>query len=215
MSKQHAAVKEVGRRTVTDTPYIKPEILVIGGSTGAPQIFLRILSSLPADFSIPIVCVQHINAQFAPSMVEWLNRSSPLRVKTAYNGERMQPGSAYFSGGSRHIEVDGDVLRVSDEKGPVNGHMPSVDVLFDSVARYYPNKSIAILLSGMGNDGAAGTKRIYDSGGYTMAQDQSSSVVFGMPMEAIRIDAASIIIKEDDIVSHILKIYNGRPGVDK
>lgn len=177
----------------------EPRIVAIGASTGGPQGFLEILSVLPSNYPLPIVCVQHISADFLLSMVEWLDRDISLRVKVAEQYEQSRPGCVYFPRENTHLLINSQGrLELSDED-PVRGHRPSVDVLFKSIARNHGSHAICVLLSGMGDDGAAGMAAVALAGGRTIAQDEATSVVFGMPREAIALGAVKDVLPVDQI----------------
>ena len=170
------------------------KIVGIGSSTGGPQALQCILSALPTDFPVPVVCVQHISAGFLLGLVKWLDGECGLAVQIAQSGEIPQPGTVYFPPEDRHLEFDRFGRFVCSTAPPLSGHRPSISVTFESLARCYDRQSIGILLTGMGRDGASGMQEIDRAGGVTIAQDEASSVVFGMPKEAIALGAAQHIL---------------------
>ncbi len=200
--KHSAASPEIYQASKTDyAPQTQRpvRILVIGASTGGPQALHTILSQLSADFPVPIVCVQHISEGFAHGLVDWLNSQCKLNVKFADKGGRPSPGTVYFPPEGIHLEFD--VLghfKLSDNQ-IVAGHCPSVTVTFNSAAKYYGSSTAAVLLTGMGDDGAEGMRSIAESGGFTIAQNEATSVVFGMPRVAIEIGAAQHILALNEI----------------
>lgn len=162
-------------------------LVCIGASTGGPEAIRTILSALPAEMP-PVLVVQHMPEGFTQAFAERLNQHCALEVKEAEHGETVRAGVAYIAPGHSHMRVNnaGLGLRLQlDQDGPVNQHRPSVDVLFDSVAELPPPATVGIILTGMGRDGAAGMLRLKEAGGYNLAQDESSSVVYGMPREAL------------------------------
>ena len=166
----------------------------IGSSTGGPQALQSILKALPTNFPVPVVCVQHISAGFLLGLVQWLDGECALPVQIAQLGEIPQPGTVYFPPEDRHLEFD-CFGRFTDSMAPPRaGHRPSISVTFESLAQCYTYQSIGILLTGMGRDGASGMQKIDRAGGVTIAQDEASSVVFGMPKEAIALGAAQHIL---------------------
>jgi two-component system chemotaxis response regulator CheB len=165
-------------------PPSRPQIVAIGASTGGPEALQKILTRLPGDFPIPILVVQHIAPGFASSLVEWLAPQCALALQIASSGVLLAGPGIWVAPTGQHLTVLGHTLRLSTA-APVSGHRPSATVLFQSVARHYGATAIGVLLTGMGEDGATGLEAIKRSGGITMAQDQSSSVVFGMPAVAI------------------------------
>lgn len=169
-------------------------LVAIGASTGGPHAFQALLSSLPADFPVPIVCVQHISEGFLTGMVDWLSASAAVRIALACPGDFPQPGVAYFARDGAHLEFDQDGRFCASAAEPYQGHRPSVNALFQSVAQCFGKSAVAILLTGMGRDGAAGMQAVARAGGLTIAQNEESSLVFGMPKEAIALNAVSHVM---------------------
>jgi two-component system chemotaxis response regulator CheB len=168
-------------------------ILAIGASTGGPQALLTILSALSAKFPVPVICVQHISEGFLQELVDWLGGHCALPVRIAKSGEHPQPATVYFPPESCHLLID-RYGRFSTSPGtPDELHKPSITVTFNSVAEYYGKQAIGVLLTGMGRDGADGMQRIHQAGGFTIAEDESTCIVFGMPKEAIALGAAKRI----------------------
>ena len=182
-------------------------VIVIGASAGGTQAIMEILRRLPAELP-GIAIVQHMPPKFTTLFADHLNRNSALDVREARDGDPLEPGSVRVAPGGRQMAViqtvDGYELKV-DDSAPVNLHRPSVDVLFHSAAKYVGAKTLGILLTGMGSDGARGLKAIYDSGAFTIAQDQASSVIFGMPEQAIRMGAASVVVGLDHIPDRVVQ----------
>ena len=174
-------------------------ILVIGASTGGPQALLTILIQLPADFPVPVVCVQHISDGFVKGLVNWLDSQCKLKVKFARKGECPSPGTVYFPPERTHLEFDDLGHFKLSGNHAVAGHCPSVTVTFDSAAKYYGSCVAAVLLTGMGSDGAEGMQTIDRSGGFTIAQNEATSVVYGMPKVAIELGAAQHILALNEI----------------
>lgn len=182
------------------------KILLIGASTGGPPALLEILSRLPAHFSLPIVCVQHISLGFSNELVNWLNNNVPLKVKTAKHGEKPTMGNIYFPSEDCHLGIDSSGKFVDLKSVPYKGHRPSVSVSFYSFLEYYKSNTLAVLLTGMGDDGADAMKAILDQGGYTIAQDEKSCVVFGMPRVAIEMGGAKEILPLQNIPARIKEL---------
>jgi two-component system chemotaxis response regulator CheB len=182
--------------------------VAIGASTGGPAALLAILSALPKTFELPVLVVLHISETFATAMAEWLDGQLALPVRCAVDGEPLPaPGQrcVLMAPPDRHLEVAGGRLRLS--RSPErHSCRPSVDVLFESLAREVGPRTIACLLTGMGRDGAQGLLAIRQSGGLTMAQDEASSVVFGMPGEAIKLGAASHVLSLSDLASRLARM---------
>lgn len=183
------------------------KVVALGASTGGPGAMLAILKALPHDYPAPILAVVHISAAFSPTLADWLDSEVPLVVRHAVHEERLADvgaGEVLLAPADRHLELAGGRLVLTE--GPErHSCRPSVDVLFESVAREMGSRSAACLLTGMGRDGAAGLKTIRDAGGRTIAQDETTSVIFGMPGEAVRIGAASDTLPLDDIAPALLR----------
>ncbi|WP_448561224.1 chemotaxis-specific protein-glutamate methyltransferase CheB [Trichothermofontia sp.] len=195
---------------VRSTPVLdirSPRIVAIGASTGGPQTLQEILGQLPARFPVPIVCVQHISEGFLPGLVNWLQSSCALSIQIAQEGVLPQAGVVYFAPERHHLQLSAQGYLQFGPSQPVDGHCPSVTVLFQSVAAYYRRAAIAVLLTGMGRDGAAGMQAIAQAGGLTIAQDEASSVVFGMPKEAIALGCVQQILAPPDIAPYLLKQF--------
>ena len=180
-------------------------VIAIGASAGGTQAIMAILRGLPADMP-GIAIVQHMPPKFTALFAEHLNRSCALDVREATDGEKLMPGMARVAPGGRQMALaranGGYVLRVYD--GPaVNLHRPSVDVLFHSVAQMTAAKTMGVLLTGMGSDGAQGLKAMHGAGALTVAQDQASSVIFGMPDQAIRLGGVREVLALERIAARI------------
>ncbi len=162
------------------------ELIAIGISTGGPNALRSFLPNI--NSSQGMLIVQHMPAGFTKEFAESLNKICPMEVKEAEDGDLIKAGRILVAPGDQHLTIEGKALakivKLSDS-GPVNGHRPSADVLFEEVARHYENRSIAVIMTGMGKDGANGIGSIYRAGGITLAQDEASCVVFGMPRVAI------------------------------
>jgi two-component system chemotaxis response regulator CheB len=178
-------------------------LVAIGASTGGPQVLVEILRTLPEIFGAPILLVQHIAVGFAPGLVEWLGQQTPLTVKLAQAEESTYPGTVYVAPDGMQMGVTRDgQIRLTKEAAE-DGFCPSASFLFQSVAEAYGRSGMGILLTGMGRDGALGLQRLREVGGVTIAQDKESSVVFGMPGEAIRLGAAEHVLSPDQIAEFI------------
>jgi two-component system chemotaxis response regulator CheB len=179
-------------------------LVAIGASTGGPPVLHTVLAGLPRGFPVPILIVQHIAAGFLPGLVEWLMEASGFHVEIGVDGQTALPACAYMAPDGAHMEVDRSG-RIEVRKGdPVNGMCPSVSVLFRSVAAAYRESAAGVLLTGMGKDGAEELKVMRDAGAVTFAQDKETSVIHGMPGEAIRLGAACHVFPPDQI-SRFLK----------
>jgi two-component system chemotaxis response regulator CheB len=183
--------------------------VAIGISTGGPQALQYLLPQLPADFPGTILVVQHMPENFTEMFARRLDEVSAIRVKEAQSGDILQPGRALICPGNRHLKVKkmplGDVVVLTDDE-KVNGHRPSVEVLFRSVAEEFGNKSVGVLMTGMGDDGAEGLGAIKYAGGMTIAQSEDSCVVYGMPKAAIERGYATRIVSLDVMVSTLVSL---------
>ena len=173
----------------------EPRVVALGASTGGPQVLSTILGALPGALSVPVLLVQHISDGFIDGFVEWLATRTPMRVLVAAQGEELRPGTMHVAGGGRHMGITRDGRITLDAGPPVNGFRPSISRLFDSVADVCGREAVGVLLTGMGRDGADGLRRMRDAGALTIAQDQASSVIFGMPGEAVRLKAACEVLE--------------------
>ena len=174
-------------------------VLGLAASTGGPGAVQTLLTGLDAGFPLPIILVQHIADAFADGFASWLNGVVPsLRVKVADSGETPLPGFVYVAPADRHIEfIDGRL--VLSQGNLVSGQRPSATVLFQSLARALGRGALAVLLTGMGDDGAVGLKEVFDAGGYTIAEDASTAVVYGMPRAAAQLGAVREMLPLDKI----------------
>jgi two-component system chemotaxis response regulator CheB len=185
-------------------------IVAIGASTGGPPVLQTILSQLPRDFPAPVLIVQHMAAGFVRGFVEWLAHSSRLPIHLAAHGEQILPGHVYVAPDELQMKVErGDRIALTRD-APENGMRPSVSYLFRSLAAVYGSDAVAGLLSGMGRDGADELKLLKDLGMVTFAQDKDSSVVHGMPGEAIKLDAATFVLPPDKIAATLATLAKTR-----
>ena len=174
-------------------------LLVIGASTGGPAALVVLLKKLPADFPVPIVIIQHIDQQFCPGFVEWVDEQVLLSTSMAKQGVKPLKGHIYISAGNKHLTIDSnECLSYSDE--PIDyPYQPSVNVFFNSVAENWQGGAYGVLLTGMGKDGAEGLLALKKQGFPTIAQNEESCAVYGMPKEAAKLDAAKYILALRDI----------------
>lgn len=197
--------KEIAVSTPVQT---RPPLLVIGSSTGGPAALARILSTFPKDSSFSTIVVQHVDEKFADGLAQWLARHTQLTVELAHTGSIPKSGTILLAGQSRHLVMNnqGELKYTSVPLNEI--YKPSIDVFFNSIAQHWPSKSVAVLLTGMGNDGAEGLKQLHEEGWYTIVEHQESCVVYGMPKAAIEIGAASIVLPIDKIgpaiISHLI-----------
>ena len=184
-----------------------PQLVAIGASTGGPQAVASILTSLPTSFPLPILVVQHVDAEFVPGLVRWLAEQAGRPVRLAEPGE-IRPGEVLVAGHNRHLVVEAPGrLAYRDEPSDV-AHRPSVDVLFRSLAELRGICGIAALLTGMGRDGAEGLLALRHAGWCTIAQDRRSSVVWGMPGAAVQLGAACDVLPIGEIAPRIARETN-------
>jgi two-component system chemotaxis response regulator CheB len=200
-----AVVPALSARTMLRTT---ERIIAIGASTGGTEAIREMLEEMPPD-APAIIISQHIPAAFSKPFADRMNRSSPMAVCEAQDGQQILPGHAYIAPGDRHILVERDgaryLCRLSS--GPhVNRHRPSVDVMFRSVAQNVGPNGVGVLLTGMGDDGARGLKEMLDAGAATIAQDEASSVVWGMPGSAVKIGAAAHVLPLHQIAAQVLAL---------
>jgi len=184
------------------------KIIVIGASTGGTQAITEILTQLPYDTS-GIVIVQHMPEHFTSSFARRLDSICKINVKEAQNGDTVLRGSAIIAQGNKHLLLkrSGTKYYVDTKEGPlVNRHRPSVDVLFRSASRYAGINAIGIILTGMGDDGAKGLMEMKQKGAFTIAQDEKSSVVYGMPLAAVKLGAVNKIMNLTQIINYITSI---------
>lgn len=186
-------------------PTARRSLLVVGASLGGPRALAQIFRALPADLPVPVAVVQHIADGFADGLATWLDLESPLEVRTAVDGDALVPGRVLIAPGGRHLEVEEGRVRLRDGP-PIETFRPSVNPLFASAARSYGPRACGLLLTGMGRDGADGLKALRDAGGYTMAQDEASCAVFGMPRAAIEAGAVDRVLALDDIPRAVLEL---------
>ena len=185
------------------------DVVVMGASTGGPAALNTILSALPPTFPAPILIVQHITAGFTGGLASWLSRTCALPISIAQADERIRPGVVYLAPDDQHLTLSaGGRLRL-DHGELVNHVRPSINVLFDSVARSTGATALGVLLTGMGEDGARGLRAIRQRGGVTLAQDELTSIVYGMPKAAAEMDACSTILPLDQIAAYLTHVVAG------
>ncbi|MFA6311060.1 MAG: chemotaxis-specific protein-glutamate methyltransferase CheB [Sterolibacterium sp.] len=190
-------------------------LVAIASSTGGPQALREILSHLPAAFPAPVVCVQHIGGDFLSGMVAWLAEVSPLEVRKAGQGEIPQAGVVYFAPEGTHLEFDDRGGFALSAAPPCDGHRPSATVTLRAAARRFGAGAVGVVLTGMGRDGAEGLADIAAAGGVTVAQDEASSVVYGMPREAVALGAVQHVLPLEQIAPALAALASGRNGAGK
>jgi two-component system, chemotaxis family, protein-glutamate methylesterase/glutaminase len=188
----------------TSLPTLSGEwIVLIGCSTGGPKALPEVLSRLPGNLPAPVLVVQHMPEGFTKSFAERLNWISPLEVKEAEDGEEIQKGKIYIAPGNRHMTLKGNKVHLDD--GPkINFVRPAVDVLMNSVAPMFGPRTVGVILTGMGSDGAVGMELIKKNGGKTIVQNEETCVVYGMPKAVADRNAADRIVPLEDIAKNIV-----------
>jgi len=182
-----------------------PPLVAIGSSTGGPKTLATILAKLPANFNAAIAIIQHVDMQFSAGLVDWLNQQTPLTVRLANVGDRFQKGVVLVAGTNDHLSLRSN-FTLHYTKDPVEyPYRPSVDVFFKSLAHTWTRHETAVLLTGMGQDGAEGLSILRSRGWYTIAQDEKSSVVYGMPKAAVQLNAAIEVLDPDTIADRLLQ----------
>jgi two-component system chemotaxis response regulator CheB len=182
-------------------------IVAIGASSGGPNALRFMLPKIPGDVGAGIVIVQHMPEKFTEMLARWLDDICEIEVKEARDGDLILPGRALIAPGSAHLKVKrmphGDVAEI-ERREPVSGHMPSVDVLFRSVAEEFGANAVAIIMTGMGSDGASGIGEVKRAGGLTVAQDKESCTIFGMPRAAIDRGCIDKVVPLVDMASYLV-----------
>ena len=181
-------------------------VVVLAASTGGPATVMRLAPGFTKDFPAAVILVQHMPAAFTTQFAAQLAEFTEIRVKEAESGETIQPGNLYICPGAQHLRVNPlGRMQLDSVAGRISGYLPNIDVTMESVAAYGGALSIAVVLTGMGADGAQGARAIKKAGGHVIAQDEATSVIFGMPAEAIKLQAVDQVLGLDDIYSAIEK----------
>lgn len=191
----------------TSIARFRPRLVAVGASAGGPGALLKLLASIPEDFPAAIVIVQHVDEQFAAGMADWLNRDSILPVRIAAEGDQVVPGVVLLAATNDHL-----LLKTKDRLGYAPEpsecvYRPSIDVFFDSVCAWWSGEAVGVLLTGMGRDGAKGLKALRNKGHYTIAQDQATSAVYGMPKAAIALGAAVDVMPIEGIAARLIDTF--------
>lgn len=187
----------------------RPRILALGGSTGAPPVVKTILAGLPRPFPVPVVVVQHISPGFTAGLARWLKETSGMEVSVVNRRRRLEPDRCYLAPDGLHISVRADLTAQLSDAAKEHSMRPAVSVLFRSLARNLPGEAVGVLLTGMGEDGAADLRAMRETGSLTIAQDRESSVVFGMPGKAVEIGAAHHVLPPEGIVQCLRSRFRG------
>ena len=182
-----------------------PPLVAIGSSTGGPKALAAILSRLPADFPAAIAIVQHVDQQFSSGLVDWLNQQTPLTVKLAKTGDQLAKSTVLVAGTNDHLSLRPDRTLHYIKEPADYPYRPSVNVFFKSLAQHWSHKDIAVLLTGMGQDGAEGLSLLRSQGWYTIAQDKESCAVYGMPKAAVALNAAIESLPPEAIAATLIQ----------
>ena len=180
-------------------------IIAIVSSTGGPNALFKVLRDLPSDFPVPILIVQHMSPGFIHGLAEWLNHEDHTRVRVAENRKALLPGEALLAPDNVHLTIDENHRVKLIDAPPLGGHRPSGTTLLRSVGEHYGGQALGIILTGMGNDGAQGMAALKAAGGKTIAQDQNTSVIFGMPKTAIDLGVVDLVLPLSKIAPEIVK----------
>jgi chemotaxis response regulator CheB len=185
-----------------------PQLVAIGASAGGPSALASVLSRLPKDFPAAIVVVQHVDPQFSNGLVNWLGQHTKLPLRLARHGDEPPPGTVLLAGTEYHLAFisPGKIgYTAQPENSP---YRPSIDVLFQSIPKFWRGDAVGVILTGMGRDGANGLQSLRQAGHRTIVQDQATSAVFGMPKAAIELKAASEILPLDKIGPRLTVLLN-------
>lgn len=198
--------RATAKEASADGPRTVP-VVAVAASTGGPPAVAKLLSAM-AGLRAAVLVVQHLHPDFIDGFVSWMARESPMPVQLAANGAVLQQGAVYIAPGGLHLRVGRDG-RVALGPEPRTIHRPSADELFTSVAKHVGDRSVGVLLTGMGDDGAKGLLAMRSAGALTIAQDEQSSAVFGMPRAAVALDAATQVLGLDDIARAVVRATRG------
>jgi two-component system response regulator WspF len=182
-----------------------PPLVAIGSSTGGPGALAVLLAALPETLDAPVVIAQHVDLQFAGGLAEWLDEQTELPVTLAREGVRPEPGAVYIAGTNDHLVVGADLALHYTSEPADYPYRPSADALFLSLKQHWPHRGIGIVLTGMGRDGARGLLALRQAGWHTIAQDEATSVVYGMPRAALEIGGAAEVLPVESIAGAALQ----------
>ncbi len=196
-------------------PCVHSPLLAIGASTGGPQAIAEILSHIPASLPVSIVVIQHMDPEFIPGLVRWLNLQIRLPVQLAQNGMRPAEGGVILADSQGHLVLTPECTFQYVPPGKDNSYVPSVDIFFKSVAEHWRKDAIGILLTGMGKDGAQGLLALRQKGWHTIAQDEATSAIYGMPKAAAKLSAAKEILPLQSIGPTLVKLIKRNNGYER
>ncbi|GAB7078493.1 chemotaxis-specific protein-glutamate methyltransferase CheB [Megalodesulfovibrio paquesii] len=203
-----SVLSESGRQEPPPAHYF--DVLCIGASTGGPQALEQLLSRLDPGFPLPVLVVQHIAPGFLPGLVNWLNQTSALPVRIAQAGMPLRQGVVYFAPDTRHMVISRAMTVALEDTAPEESVKPAVNRLFRSCASLFGKRAIGVLLTGMGRDGAVGLKELKIAGAMTIAQDEGSCIVFGMPAQAVKLGAVQKVLPLQEIPGFLNWLTLGR-----
>jgi two-component system chemotaxis response regulator CheB len=203
-SGEYARVTPGGIRQMSE----RPRIVAIGASTGGPAALRDMLAELPPTFSVPVLVVQHISKGFVGGLALWLGASSRLRVRVAQAGDVAKKGHVYIAPDDRHLGIRDDFRIVLSNDPPIGSFRPSASHLFASAASAFGAATVAVILTGMGDDGLHGLRAVHAAGGLVIAQDEATSVIWGMPREAIRAGLAGAIVPLGEMASRLVEVVS-------
>lgn len=186
---------------------VRDRLIVIGASSGGPNALAQVLSALPEDFETPVVIVQHVDEQFSQELAQWLNNQCSLQVRLAEKGDTLIAGRVLIAGTNNHLIMTEDTRLDYTPFPEEMAYRPSVDVFFNSVVEHWKGDVIGVLLTGMGRDGAEGLLRLRQKGAHTIAQDERSCAVYGMPKAAVKLNAAVDILPIETIGSTLVGLF--------
>lgn len=195
-----------GRADLAALSSAKGQVVAIATSTGGPAALHRLLAALPGQYPLPILVVQHITRGFSAGLADWLNKMTDLHVKLAEQGEPLAGHTVYLAPDDRHLGVTPARTVALSADAPVGGFRPSGTYLFESVARAFGPATVAVILTGMGDDGVEGLRAVRQAGGHIIAQDEASSVIFGMPGVAVAAGLPDLVLPLEDIPSRLLEV---------
>lgn len=202
-------VKRIKPKEITNVPSFSEKVLIIGASSGGPPAIEAVLRTLPEDFPIPILIIQHMPKEFTESFADRLDKICKINVKQAQKGDKLKPGLAILAPGDYHMVLKkvlgGATIDLTKAKC-VNNVRPSIDVTIESTVKYYGRNTIGIILTGMGSDGASGLALIRKSGGKTIAQDEKTSLIYGMPKVAIELGVVDFILPLQKIGKKVVEL---------
>jgi two-component system chemotaxis response regulator CheB len=199
---------EISAFQIHPMPDRRIEAVVIASSTGGPKALSRLCAGLSGDFPVPIILVQHNTSGFDKGFVQWLDGYTPLAVQLAEAGDCPRKGKIYTAPTDKHLSIGKNGF-IYDYSEPVNSQKPAADVLFKSAAHHYGKAVVSVVLTGMGSDGAEGTRYIRNAGGITIAQDEVSSMIYGMPRAAVETGCVDIVLPLDTIPTKLTVLAKG------